>query len=132
MTESGVIESVEEMEEGGWRVTLASGEEVAVGTGRLSGGWPEPGDLLVLASSETAHTTVNVYATLRPRADGYVLNEPARADGSHIVFRNGLRLPKARGFDPGTIEDDGRYPSFREGFCVNSAGEVVGYGSACP
>lgn len=72
----------------------------------------------------------NRYATLGLGTDGYYLNEPARDHGSHIVFRSVLRLPKAPEFDPGAI-DDGRFPSFREGFCVNSAGEVVGYGSAC-
>jgi len=134
MTESGVVQSVEEMA-GGWRVALTNGEEVAVGTSSpLHGGRIEPGDLLVLATSPGVEadglTTLNTYATLRLGPDGYYLDEPARDDSSHIVFRSGLRLPKAPEFDPGAI-DDGRFPSFREGFCINSAGEVVGYGSAC-
>lgn len=134
MTESGVVQSVEEAR-GGWRVVLANGEEVAVGTSRgLHGEVIEPGDLLVLATSPAVEAEglakANRYASLRLSTDGYYLDEPARDDGSHIVFRSGLRLPKAPEFDPGA-NDDGRFPSFREGFCINSAGEVVGYGSAC-
>lgn len=134
MTDSGVVESAEEMEGGGWRVTLTRGEEVAVGTASLDEGLIEPDDLLILATSPSgadAPATLNTYVTLRLGADGYYLQEPARDDGSHIVFRSGLRLPKAPEFDPGHI-DDGRFPpSFWDQFCVNPAGEVVGYGSAC-
>lgn len=133
MTEAGVVESVEAAT-GEWRVTLASGAELTVGTASLYEGGIQPGDLLVLATSpeaEGAPATLNRYATLRPGMDGYYLSEPARDDGAHILFRSGLRLPKSPEFDPGPI-DDGRFPSYREGFCINSAGEVLGYGPACP
>lgn len=133
MTDSGVVESVEEMESDGWRVTLTRGEEVAVGTASLDEGSIQPDDLLILATSPSGAggpATLNTYVTLRLSTVGYYLEEPARDDGSHIVFRSGLRLPKAPEFEPGPI-DDGRFPSFREGFCINPAGEVVAYGSAC-
>ena len=44
-----------------------------------------------------------------------------------IDFSNGLRLPKASGFDPGPASND-RYELERVSFCINDRGEVLSYG----
>lgn len=54
------------------------------------------------------------------------LAEPALDDGSHVVFVNGLRLPKVEGFEPG-LDEGQTYQDPRAGFAINSAGEVVAY-----
>ena len=130
MTDSGVVESVEEMADGEMRVTLAGRDEVVVvspNAHRLDGGGMEPDELLVLAASPRG---APAYASF-PYVSGYSVVEPALDDGSHILFLNGLRLPKSPEFDPGPI-DDGAFPAGREGFCLNAAGEVLGYAHACP
>ena len=129
MTDSGVVESVEETNDE-LRVALTRGETVVLtDTFRIYGGGIEPGELLVLAVSPGG---ADAYATLRVDPDGYhFLGEPAVDDGSHILFLNGLRLPKTPEFDPGTI-DDGAFPSAWESFCITAAGAVFGYGTGCP
>jgi hypothetical protein len=126
LTNSGIVESVEEMEGGGLRLALATGESIDLlpGAVDLYGEIIIPGEFIMIG---TAGSAVG-YATTRTADACHVLNEPAIDDGGHILFDFGLRLPKAPDFDPGPI-DDGRFPSFREGFCINSAGEVVRYGS---
>jgi hypothetical protein len=47
-------------------------------------------------------------------------------DGDHIKFENGLRLPKAAGFDPGRAKT-GVYQIPLVGFCINSFGAVTRY-----
>jgi hypothetical protein len=129
MTDSGVVESVEETDDE-LRVVLTR-DEIVVLTDSflLYGGGVEPGELLVLAISPGG---ADAYATLRVGPDGYhILGEPAVDDGSHILFLNGLRLPKTQEFDPGPI-DDGAFPSAWERFCINTAGAVIGYGTGCP
>lgn len=126
LTDSGVVESVEELDGGGLRVTLERGERIDLDAHAVELGSEivPPGHLLLVGSSGSS----TGYIALREREDCYVLNEPAVDDGSHILFNFGLRLPKAPQFDSGPIDGD-RFPSFREGFCISSAGEVVRYGS---
>jgi hypothetical protein len=126
LTDSGVVTSVEEIQGGGLRVALARGESIdlLLGAVDLYGEIPVAGELILVGSNGSSLG----YATTRERDECYVLNEPAVEDGTHILFDFGLRLPKSPRFDPGPI-DDGRFPSFREGFCINTAGEVIRYGS---
>ena len=127
LTDSGVVESVEQIEGGGLRVALARGDSLDIlpGAVDLYGELVLPDELLLMGSSDSG----DAYVTLGTVLDAcYILEEPAVDDGTHLVFDFGLRLPKAPGFDPGPI-DDGRFPSFMEGFCINAAGEVVRYGS---
>lgn len=125
LTDRGVVQSVEDIE-GGRRVWFARGEsiELEYGAVDLDSEVIPLGDLLLVGSNGSA----TAYVTLRERGACYVLNEPAVDDGTHLVFDFGLRLPKSPRFDPGPI-DDGRFPSFQEGFCINAAGEVLRYGS---
>jgi hypothetical protein len=125
---SHVVESVAEVD-GGIRVTFADGGTLELGETTsdvaLHGNLISPGELLLVGQ----HGDAIGYATTWLGSDGcYVLNEPAVDDGSHILFRFALRLPKAEDFDPGPVRN-GQFPSFREGFCINSGGEVVSYGS---
>lgn len=129
LTASGVVESVEDIEGGGLRVSLARGESVDLlpaAVDLYGGEIILPGDLILVGTTGSAVG----YATTRQRDACYVLNEPAVDDGTHIVFDFGLRLPKAPGFDPGPV-DDGRFRpgSFLDGFCLNAAGEVLRFGS---
>ena len=109
------------------RVALAAGESVDVPPGAvdLYGEIILAGELIMLGNNGAGVG----YATLGIVLDGcYILEEPAVDDGTHILFDFGLRLPKSPRFDPGPI-DDGRFPSFREGFCINATGEVLRYGA---
>ena len=125
LSASGVVESVEEIE-GGRRVWFAGGESIELDYGAVSlGSDPVPAGYLLLVGSNGSTTA---YVTLWDHEECWVLNEPAVDDGTHLVFDFGLRLPKASGFDPGP-NDTARFPSFREGFCINPAGEVVRYGA---
>jgi hypothetical protein len=75
------------------------------------------------------------YFTLRePRTRGedYQFAVPAVDDDTHIIFGNGLLLPKAAGFDGRGWPQDGRYesPTGEAGFapsCISEQGEVTAY-----
>jgi hypothetical protein len=126
-SDSAVVESVEEIPRGGLRVGLVGGDDIELlpGVVELYGGIVVPDDLLLVGTTDSG---VRGFVTLGTVLDAcYILEEPAVDDGTHILFDWGLRLPKARGFDPGPA-DDGRFESFREGFCINTDGEVVSYG----
>ena len=128
LTASGVVEAVEEIEGGGLRLSLASGESIDLFPGAvpLYGEIILPGELILVGTTGSAVA----YATARERDPCYVLNQPALDDGAHVVFGFGLRLPKAPAFDPGPVDDGQFLAGFGEGgFCINSAGEVVSYGS---
>ena len=127
-SESGVVESVDEIPDG-IRVTFTHGDAIELGASThdvdLYGELILEGELLLIG----LHNSSIGYATLSIVLDAcYILDEPAVDDGKKVLFRFGLRLPKAPDFDPGAI-DNGQFPSFREGFCINSSGEVVRYGS---
>ena len=103
LTDSGVVESVEELEDGGLRVALAGEESVQLEAGALGldSEIVPVGDLLLVGSTGSSTT----YVTLRERDECYVLNEPAIDDGTHMIFDFGLRLPKSPDFDPGSVDD---------------------------
>lgn len=127
----GVVDHWEEIESGGLLVTFIDGRQVttAVGANVIVGrNLPIQTDLLLLDSQDRAPW----FAAIRDTDLGcYALDEPAVDDGTHILFDIGLRLRKAPGFDPGAV-DDGRFGARRESFCINAAGEVVGYGTGVP
>ena len=130
----GVIESSENVT-GVWHYELENGESLDIDfDGSVTtlddaqGGGP--GALLFYGEDEDPW-----YFTLRePRSRGedYQLAVPAVDDDTHIIFENGLRLPKAPGFDGRGWPQDGRYDSpaaeccFAP-FCISERGEVTAY-----
>jgi hypothetical protein len=128
LTDAGVVESVEEIPDGGLRVFLVRGESIELGHDNyavsLHGGSPRSKDLLLVGTfgSTTGYLSLSSVDDVC-----YFFGEPAVDDGTHILFRNGLRLPKYRTFDPGRV-DDGQFASYQTDFCINSVGEVVRYG----
>lgn len=128
----GVIESRENVN-GIWHYELENGQTVGIDfdeTETLSDsrGGGDPGTLLFYGDGDEAW-----YMGLFPAHDGsYTYSAIATDDDTHIVFENGLRLPKAPGFDGRGWPQDGRYDSpaaeccFAP-FCINERGEVTAY-----
>jgi hypothetical protein len=129
LTDVGVVESVEEIPDGGLRVFLARGESIELGHDNYAvslhgGGSPRPEDHLLVGTfgSTTGYVSLSAVEDVC-----YLFGEPAVDHGTHILFRNGLRLPKYQTFDPGRV-DSGQFESYQTYFCINTAGEVVRYG----
>lgn len=128
----GVIESGENLT-GVWHYELENGQSVDIDFDQTetldrSSGGGDPGTLLFYGDGADAW-----YMGLFPLPDGsYRFNAAARDDDTHIVFENGLRLPKAPGFDGRGWPQDGRYdlalggPTFAP-FCINQNGQVTTY-----
>lgn len=131
----GVIASSENTT-GVWRYVLESGESVEIDfdqtstlAGARGGG---PGSLLFYGEEpDPWHFTLEESAP--DELPGcYWWQAVGVDDDTHIVFENGLRLPKAPDFDGQSWPQDGRYDLPVPGgdvapFCMNQRGEVAAY-----
>lgn len=70
-------------------------------------------------------TTIAPLGSQEPRDCFFVGSFGTRDDG-HILFDNGLRLPLASDFDPGSVTDD-RFDNPGGGFCADEAGRLLFY-----
>lgn len=100
-----------------------------------SRGGGDPGTLLFHRNgNEPFYFGLTVIAP-HARPGCFDMDGPAVDDGTHISFKNGLRLPKAPDFDGQGWPRNGRYdkPAYAGGgyspFCVNLRGEVTVYRS---
>ena len=125
----GVVVDVTELDGPPRRFSLEGGDFVDLdfpGTEPLAGsrGGLEPGTLLLAGEDQGSAW----YLSMTLRTDCFQLDSYGSDAGDAIDFDNGLRLPKAPGFDPGIVTD-GRYDKNPQGhFCINEGGEVVSYG----
>jgi hypothetical protein len=127
----GVIKSSENVT-GVWHYELENGQTVDIDFDETetlpdSRGGGDPGTLLFYGVGDEAW-----YMGLFPARDGsYTYDAAATDDDTHIVFENGLRLPKVPGFDGRGWPQDGRYESPTQSgfapFCINTRGEVTAY-----
>jgi hypothetical protein len=124
----GVVVDREFLPDGVRRFTIEGGQHVDLDLDRansLDGGSGGPVGTLLLAG-ETVGDAWHIL--LAERGEGcFRLDIYATDADDSIIFDNGLRLPKADGFDPGSVSD-GRYDQHpQSGFCVNRNGEVESY-----
>jgi hypothetical protein len=129
----GVVTEVERLAGRSVAYHVASGEvaEVDLVTADLTpeGGAGE-GMLLLTGTRGSGRTWLialypNTAADVPPGC--FQLVATGVGSGGSIDFSNGLRLPKAPNFDPGSVAND-QYNLERVAFCINERGEVLSYG----
>ena len=124
----GVVVEVTELDGPPRRFTFEGGHSVELhfpGTDPLarSQGGLQPGSLLLAGDAQGRAW----YMSLTADGDCFIMDSYGSDAGEAIDFDNGLRLPKAPGFDPGIVTD-GRYDKNPRGhFCINANAEVVSY-----
>jgi hypothetical protein len=132
----GVIESNENLN-GTWHYELENGESLEIDFDEpitllddALGG--DPGALLFYGEDEDLwYFVLERYAPGDP-PHSFRFETTAKDEDTHVVFANGLRLPKTPGFDGRGWPEDGRYdsPAGEAGFapfCINERGEVTAY-----
>lgn len=98
-----------------------------------SHGGADPGTLLFYGDGDEAWYFGMTMRAPEVRPGCFHMDGPAIDDDTHIIFKNGLRLPKAPDFDGQGWPRNGRYDkrAYAGGgfspFCVNSRGEVTVY-----
>jgi hypothetical protein len=132
----GVIKSNENVN-GIWHYELENGESLEIDFDEpitllddALGG--DPGALLFYGEDEDPwYFVLERYAPGDPPGN-FRFETTATDDDTHVVFENGLRLPKAPGFDGRGWPQDGRYDSpaaeccFAP-FCIDQNGQVTAY-----
>jgi hypothetical protein len=133
----GVIESRENLNARIWHYELATGESLEIDFDEpitllddALGG--DPGALLFYGEDQDPWYFVLERYVPEDPPHSFRFEASAADDDTHIVFENGLRLPKAAGFDGRGWPQDGRYdsPAGEAGFapfCINERGEVTAY-----
>lgn len=121
---AGIVSEVDTRPDGN-AFTLESGEEILIPTNaRNFGSMPSPGDLFMSGESE-ACGRFRARAVPRdlPEFPGCLaIGQSAIDDGDYVIFQEGLRVPKAEGFDTRA-----RYVSGTA--CLNERGEIAYYRS---
>lgn len=129
---AGVIQSAENVN-GAWVYQLEGGEIVEIDFDETetlpeSTGGGAGAPLLYGDEGEAWYFTVREPHTTDR---GHRFNAAARDAEEHIVFENGVRLPKAPEFDGHGWPQDGRYDSPTQSsfapFCINGLGQVTAY-----
>lgn len=136
-TSVGVIERAENLAGRGlWEYDLDTGETVVIDVDdatMLDGSrlGSDPGGTLLFygAGDDPWYLGLASFAEI---PDCYYLRAAGVDDDTHIVFDNGLRLPKADDFDGQGWPQNGRYDLEVAGgdvaaFCINPRGEVTEY-----
>jgi len=95
-----------------------------------SAGGLEPGTLWISDAAGAWYITLDAtsFAPLgspQPR-DCFFIGSYGTRDDGQVQFDNGLRLPLAPDFDPGSVMD-GRFDHATAGFCVDEAGRLLFY-----
>lgn len=119
---AGIVSEVE-TQPGGTVYTLEDGEQILIAvSARAFGSMPSLGDLFMSGESEECR---RFRARAIPR-DLYEygaclgIGQAAIDDGDFVIFQDGLRVPKAQGF-----EAQARYVSGVA--CLNERGEIIHY-----
>ena len=98
-----------------------------------SSGGLEPGTLWLSDAAGAWYMTLRATSfaplgsPLEPR-DCFFIGSYGTRDDGQVQFDNGLRLPLAPDFDPGSVMD-GRFDHATAGFCVDEAGRLLFYDS---
>ena len=134
---AGVIAD-SERRDGVTRVTFQDGTSLDLNFAQSEGlegssGGLEPGTLLLTETSgknwyvTLDAVTIAPLGSREPRDCFFMGTFGTREDG-YIKFDNGLRLPLAPDFDPGSVTDD-RFDIPTAGFCADETGRLLFYDS---
>ena len=95
-----------------------------------SSGGLEPGTLLLTDAAGDWYATLSATSmaplSSREPRDCFFLGTFGTRQDDYLNFDNGLRLPLAPDFDPGSVMDD-RFENPGGGFCVDETGKAMFY-----
>lgn len=129
-TDTGIVESLEGLRDLEQAVTLDNGDRLIIdfGGGAAANdipGTPRNGQLLIYAADVGGKPWVLL---LSGQGDCFTIQGRAIDTGDDLVFESGLKLPKARDYDPRSLPGPPtEYTSDQARFCVNSDGVITSY-----